>query len=948
MGENHNDTISCSIAIKQIKKSAGYFFNKSIEEVLEETKNDIPKDRSLFYNEGDFSVFSIFSLLNWDEEVFEKILVSADQADLTGNKHIALALWEDAVTLCEERCMEDDDNWGKKTKSYFYIGLVYFNKAYLSRAIEFCKKALSIITSENKYDTVLNFRTYDLLGSIYQEQGNFDLSIDSFLKALSIKETISNINIEDFKYQKAKSFDLLGTAYYKKGDLNNSLIFYNEAIKIIDNEKIGYYLKAKCYNNFARSCYVLKDYNKTIELCSKAIAIIDQAYHPETAISFLYLGNTYYNLKDYEQAEVYYQKSLEKLKKIYRYKHPETAKVIIQLGLLSISKGDKINGLDYLEKAFNIIKETSAFQDIINASTIICTNLFDMKYYSNAVPILFTTIELIEKVRKVNLSGGIDFIHRNINSYYYAILLYHKLVEPEELFNKSERMRAMSYNERISIKTATNAIAIGTDISAKLLNLKDVIERLTINLQRLVSLSIFEMNDKQKKSHYRQFSEISTQLEKAESDFTALDESLMSNDKYKSLRKPDIATLEDAKKLCADDGIIFEYIIPQNIGPHLNPYLLVITSANSEIIELEKDYKYADKIQEFRNAVIKHKENLLTPQKNKENESILSVELYSKLIEPALKSIDNTKYKRIIIVPDSTLAFLPFDSLKNSKGIYLSQQYDLSLTPSISVSVMIQERNYKCDKNFLGFGGGIYSDEDDSNNKGERTFRNTIIDPAEKERIASNAFNNPAEYFSELAFTWDNLPHAELEVKTISSDIFNSEDSDIITGTGVTEKNLKELSAQGKLIGYSALHFACHGYYDTEYPLYSALVFSEVSGKITDSDEDGYLTVEDTSLLNLQSEIVVLSACETGMGKFVSGDGVTGLTRAFQVAGAKRVLVTLWKVDDEATKDLMTGMYRKVKDGASYREAIVKTKEEFRKSGKYEKPYYWAGFVLYE
>src|SRR5208337_2363231 len=120
---------------------------------------------------------------------------------------------------------------------------------------------------------------------------------------------------------------------------------------------------------------------------------------------------------------------------------------------------------------------------------------------------------------------------------------------------------------------------------------------------------------------------------------------------------------------------------------------------------------------------------------------------------------------------------------------------------------------------------------------------------------------------------------------------------------------------QGKLKQYSSIHLACHGYYDPEYPAYSAVVFSEVSGKLKNSKDDGYLTVEETALLNLQSDIVVLSACETGLGRMVRGDGVIGLTRAFQVAGSNRVLVTLWSVSDDATEQFMVSMYAKVKAG---------------------------------
>ncbi|HRX49214.1 MAG TPA: CHAT domain-containing protein, partial [Spirochaetota bacterium] len=321
----------------------------------------------------------------------------------------------------------------------------------------------------------------------------------------------------------------------------------------------------------------------------------------------------------------------------------------------------------------------------------------------------------------------------------------------------------------------------------------------------------------------------------------------------------------------------------------------------------------------------------------------LSTELYNTLIKPAEHYIE--KKQNLIIVPDGPLAFLPFDAICAGENIFKDKS--ITLTPSISVSIMTRNRNYSTDKQFLGFGGGIYTEKDNDNGETKGRYRNREFSPDEDKRIAEKYFNNTAEYFRERSFTWSNLSGAKDEVNEIGNKIFKNTGVNIYTGSDVTEKNLKQLSSEGKLLGYSSIHFSCHGYFNPEYPLYTALVFSEVSGIINDSDEDGYLTVEDASVLNIQADIVVLSACNTGMGKFVSGDGITGLTRAFQVAGANSVLVTLWEVDDEATKEFMISMYGKVKDGFSYREAVNMTKEEFRGTGKSD-PYYWAGFVLYE
>ena len=94
--------------------------------------------------------------------------------------------------------------------------------------------------------------------------------------------------------------------------------------------------------------------------------------------------------------------------------------------------------------------------------------------------------------------------------------------------------------------------------------------------------------------------------------------------------------------------------------------------------------------------------------------------------------------------------------------------------------------------------------------------------------------------------------------------------------------------------------------------------------------------------------MVCLSACQTGLGEIKKGEGIVGLSRAFMVAGSRNVGVTLWSVDDEATAEFMSRMYKKVKGGMSYSEAYRKVKNEFRNSDEYSHPYYWAAFVVYE
>ena len=158
------------------------------------------------------------------------------------------------------------------------------------------------------------------------------------------------------------------------------------------------------------------------------------------------------------------------------------------------------------------------------------------------------------------------------------------------------------------------------------------------------------------------------------------------------------------------------------------------------------------------------------------------------------------------------------------------------------------------------------------------------------------------------------------------------------------------MSRDGTLLNYPIVHFASHGFFNDNLIPQAALVFSEVSGLLGNiSTEDGYLSIEEIALLDLNAKMVMLSACETGWGQLRRGDGMSGLVRAFMLAGAQSVGVSLWKISDEATVEFMWGVYQKVlREGKTFREAYSETKAEFRISERWSHPIYWAGFMLYE
>jgi CHAT domain-containing protein len=148
-----------------------------------------------------------------------------------------------------------------------------------------------------------------------------------------------------------------------------------------------------------------------------------------------------------------------------------------------------------------------------------------------------------------------------------------------------------------------------------------------------------------------------------------------------------------------------------------------------------------------------------------------------------------------------------------------------------------------------------------------------------------------------------------------------------------------------ELSRYQIVHFATHGILNSQNPELSGIVLSLVDEQGT--PQNGFLRLNDIFNLNLPAELVVLSACETGLGKEIRGEGLVGLTRGFMYAGAPRVVVSLWSVDDEGTSELITRFYKKMlQQGLKPVAALRAAQVEMWKSEDWKASYYWAAFVV--
>lgn len=261
---------------------------------------------------------------------------------------------------------------------------------------------------------------------------------------------------------------------------------------------------------------------------------------------------------------------------------------------------------------------------------------------------------------------------------------------------------------------------------------------------------------------------------------------------------------------------------------------------------------------------------------------------------------------------------MPFETLLYRDKL-LVESVDVSYVPSLAVMNLMKKREQK--NSYLGRNKDLFA-------MGNAIYGNS---------------NPTAPRGGNREFLWNDLPGTAQELNKISP-LF--ERKTIFRREQATEKNLWENNTSGELSQYKYLLFAAHGIFDTENPENSAIVLSQ---KFNDETYDGYVTVGEWMGYDLRSNLVYLSACESGLGNYQAGEVIVGIPYALTVAGNKDTVMSLWKVDDEATAEFTSAVFEKLRRGQSEVSALNETKREFLKHNNpvYKNPAVWAAFVLY-
>ncbi len=302
--------------------------------------------------------------------------------------------------------------------------------------------------------------------------------------------------------------------------------------------------------------------------------------------------------------------------------------------------------------------------------------------------------------------------------------------------------------------------------------------------------------------------------------------------------------------------------------------------------------------------------------------------------------------KRLYISADGVLNFLPFESFKNNENRYLVEDYEIAYVPSGTLLADLRSRPVPAYKqNVLAFGDAKY---EKYANPGRSLSVGADIKRLELEVEKSLQKNEPLDYafatFSKEAMKY--LKGAKAEVLAIQELVPKT---DLYLDTHMTENEFKKLNASGALYHYKTIHLSSHASVHPYIFDLSGIAFSVYANPR--DGEDGILTVREMAALNIKTDFMFLSACQTGLGKLVAGEGVQGLNQSMLMAGANSTLTTLWSVNDYGTMVYTTHLYDKIfNENKDYLTASTEVKRAFIR-GDYSKqldlsnPQFWAPFI---
>ncbi len=794
-----------------------------------------------------------------------------------------------------------------------------------SEALEYYNKAEEILVRKAEPGHPYFIYIYSNKGQTYVHVADYEKALIYFNRALALAEESF-----DKKHPQILSLNMnIGYVYEKKRDYNNALTSYLSSIpEDTDNPSL-----IKTYSNLASLYNSLNDKTKADEYFLKALNLAEKFLppdHPEKGL--LYTRYGYFLLYDpLRNNEIdYFNKALAISKKHYGEKSREVSNNYTHIGNYYYMQSEIDRALAYYQKA--IIAITEDFNNLNIAVNPVIENTEADRYLVNA---------LSGKAQALAITGERNNLVQSLETYKLAVKVLDKLRstyqdEESKLLISGEAKSTFQKTVSVAIKLfeITNDQLYLAEAfqysdkskSAVLINSMHDIEAqhfgkipnniLTLEKQLKLNISSFRrfIYEEQQKAAPDEgmISNWKSRVFEFTVRYDSLTDFLESNypEYYKLKYTEPTVSISDIQTALGDDNVLIEYMLNDTVL-----YTFAISNKLFKVYTQPIDSSFFKNIQTIVSAT-NNNSMFSTTDRDYVNYSLSAYDLYKNLVSPVTESFNE---KKLIIIPDGEIGYVSFDMLLTRmpdtnimdyrRLSYLIKDKIISYSTSAILQFSgFQKRERKASKNFLAMAP--------SYDNLTATDRTTFTDE-----------NGNQVYLLPI-------PGVEKEMKGIKNSMFAKK----IQGKSATEAKFKEEVGE-----YNVLHLAMHTLINNSQPMLSKLVFYQNN----DSVEDGMLNTYELFSMDLNAGLAVLSACNTGSGKLLKGEGIMNLARGFIFAGVPGIVMTMWSVDDESSAEIVSKFYEYLEDGMPKDEALRQAKLDLLDEGDplRSHPFYWAAYV---
>lgn len=797
-------------------------------------------------------------------------------------------------------------------------------------------------------------RTYRLIGYLYWIMARYNEAEDMTRRSLSIYDKAGMNNYAGV----ADAWFVLCLILSNKGDYKagEEAFFHAKAI----------YENSYCENHprmalvWAARAYFENDLKRTLSLYKKAIEILDESCgpgHPWTAIPYYNTAAINFYKGNYAEAESFFNEVIKTAESSFTSNSSLIGGTYQWLGKIYSSRGEYANAEHYFKKALSIFESRYGNNDI---SMVDLADLYgstgeydkaaahykrDWQKRYNYIQYAFTATSEMQKIRYLRTYPIVDESHLSLCFIYDDPGLKQSALDMV-FKSKAIILDALAAEKEVAYCSNDEKIAGKVQQYAEICG-------------KIAALSLAAGRGTEPAGlayHLNNLYEIKDSLEQE-----------LSNDCYEfeediSARKYGVS---DIARLIPDDAVLWEYFkyspydfnkigtAQEKFGPRRYMAFTLDNLGQINVIDIGEVKMIDSLISACRDLIYDSHDDIYSGDEHSAEQKLGDVtsKLYNYLFQPLFNL--NSKKTRIIVSPEGLINLLPFEILACPDGKHVLEKFLLSYLSSGRDLQRLKKPHNKSNWALILANPDFYLPTEVAAQN-----RLDLINDTQYVDYIFMPFRGASGCLDRL-FT--PLYHTEKEMELVAEKLENMINLDVKAYSG---HNALEEVIKGMSVAPKVLHISTHGFFCadeeniSENPLLrSGLAFvgaNSIMNEISEQSpagEDGILTALEVSSINLLgTELVVLSACETGVGEIQRSEGVYGLRRAFQLAGARTILSSMWAVPDKQTRDLMTAFYENWLSGQSKAEALRNSAltiiEERRKAKGSAHPLFWGGFIL--